>query len=57
MEELIREMLEKGLIEVAREVGIHAADRLYQQIKILNYTHKQNEPDIFTGYLRIHRQN
>lgn len=58
LQAIVNEMLDKGLIEIAKTAGVHTANRLYQQLTILNYTTLQTVvPDTYTTFLREHRGN
>ncbi len=56
MDKEIKDALDKGLIHIAKESALKA-HRMYEQLKILNYTREQTEADIFTCFLRTYRRN
>ena len=57
LQNIIKGMLENGLIEVAHQKGVIAAYKLYEQIAILNYTIPQEMPDATTLFLRKYGRN
>ncbi len=56
MDKEIADMLEKGLINIAKE-SVLKADKFYKQLQELSDTVKQEHHDIFTCFLRTHREN
>ncbi len=56
MDKEIKDALDKGLIHIAKE-SVLKAQKMYEQLRILNYTKVQTEADIFTCFLRTHRGN
>ncbi len=57
MDKDIQDMIDKGLIEVKKHSIPEKILHLMEQSKIQHYTKKQEHPDIFTGFLRTHREN
>ncbi len=57
-DELINEMLDKGLIEVAK-LSVYQAQRLFQQLEILHYCRAEtaNKPDAALMWLRLYQKN
>lgn len=56
MEELINEMIEKGLMKIAKE-DVHEASRQMLLLKLLDNTEEHTHADIFTSYIRLYQRN
>lgn len=54
MQELINEMLEKGLINID---NIHNASQIWQALKELEFTITQTSPDLVSCMLRKYQRN